>query len=64
MGTDQHFVYTGLTLLICLTATFAWAQMGTVKVTETKTKNRIAFFAENRTFTDHDVLFGGKGTNF
>ncbi|WP_396591682.1 hypothetical protein [Allomuricauda sp. R78024] len=35
-----------------------------VKVTETKSRNRIAFFAENRTFTDYDVLFEVKGTNF
>ena len=53
-----------ITLLLCLTATFARAQVGTVKVTETKSKNRIAFFAENRTFTDYDVLFEVKGTNF
>ncbi|UOY07237.1 glutaredoxin [Muricauda sp. SCSIO 64092] len=55
---------TVLTLLLCLMATFAWAQKGTVMVTETKSKNRIAFFAENRTFTDYDVLFEIKGTNF
>lgn len=45
------------TLLLCLAVTFARAQVGPGKVTETKSKNRIAFFAENRTFTDYDVLF-------
>ncbi len=57
-------IHTTLTLLLCLTATFTWAQNGTVKVTETKSRNRIAFFAENRTFTDYDVLFEVKGSNF
>ncbi|BFP39441.1 hypothetical protein FGF1_02860 [Flavobacteriaceae bacterium GF1] len=55
---------TALTLLLCFMTTFAWTQRGTVMVTETKSKNRIAFFAENRTFRDYDVLFEVKGTNF
>ena len=59
-----NIMHTVLTVLLCLTATFARAQVGTVKVTETKSRNRIAFFAENRTFTDYDVLFEIKGTNF
>ncbi len=57
-------IYTALTLLLCLMATFARAQVDAVKVTEIKSKNRIAFFAENRTFTDYDVLFEVKGSNF
>ncbi len=56
--------HTALALLLCLTAAFARAQGGTVKVTETKSRNRIAFFAENKTFTDYDVLFEVKGSNF
>ena len=31
---------------------------------ETTGNNRIAFYAENRSFTDYDVLFTVKGTNF
>jgi len=64
VGTDRYFMHAALTLLLCLMATSARTQMGTVKVTETKFRNRIAFFAENRTFTDYDVLFEVKGTNF
>ncbi|UII76427.1 hypothetical protein LV716_01185 [Flagellimonas sp. HMM57] len=53
-----------MTILLCFTMTFARPQVDAVKVTETKSRNRIAFFAENRTFTDYDVLFEVKGTNF
>ncbi|PRX54980.1 glutaredoxin domain-containing protein [Flagellimonas meridianipacifica] len=53
-----------LTLWLCLVGTFAYAQQGTIKVVETQSKNRITFFAENRTYTDYDVLFEVKGTNF
>ncbi len=53
-----------IALLLFFTTALARSQTGTVKVTETKSRNRIAFFAENRTFTDYDVLFEVKGTNF
>ncbi len=53
-----------LTIVFCLVVSHLSAQVGPVKVTETKSKNRIAFFAENRTFTDYDVLFEVKGSNF
>lgn len=56
-------IHIALILVFCLMVNLCTAQ-GTVKVTETKSKNRIAFFAENRTFTDYDVLFEVKGTNF
>lgn len=56
-----HFA---LVLLFCLATAFTQAQVDPVKVTETKSKNRITFFAENRTFTDYDVLFDVKGTGF
>ncbi len=55
---------TCIALLLCFTTSLARSQTGMVKVTETKSRNRIAFFAENRTFTDYDVLFEVKGTNF
>ncbi len=60
----SQVIHTTLVLLLSLTAAFAQAQGGTIKVAETKSRNRIAFFAENRTFTDHDVLFEVKGSNF
>ncbi len=53
-----------LTIVFCFALSHLSAQVGPVKVTETKSKNRIAFFAENRTFTDYDVLFEVKGSNF
>lgn len=40
------------------------AQVNPIKITESKSKNRIAFFAVNETHTDYDVLFEVKGTNF
>lgn len=40
------------------------AQLGPIKVTEKKSKNRITFFAVNETHTDYDVLFEVKGSNF
>ncbi len=40
------------------------AQVNPVKIVETKSKNRIAFFAVNETHTAYDVLFEVKGTNF
>lgn len=57
-------MYSILVILLCISVNFTQAQVGPVKVTETKSKNRITFFAENRTFTDYDVLFEVKGTNF
>ncbi|MEL6484296.1 MAG: glutaredoxin domain-containing protein, partial [Bacteroidota bacterium] len=43
---------------------FVKAQKHLVKVVESEGNNRIAFYAENRSFTDYDVLFTVKGTNF
>ncbi|MCL6265950.1 hypothetical protein [Flagellimonas myxillae] len=51
-------------ILLLLSVNFIWAQQGPVKVVETKSKNRIAFFAVNETHTPYDVLFDVKGSNF
>jgi len=56
--------YITFTLLLCLVTTFVKAQKHLVKVVESEGNNRIAFYAENRSFTDYDVLFTVKGTNF
>ncbi|NAY90937.1 hypothetical protein GTQ34_03310 [Muricauda sp. JGD-17] len=53
-----------LGLLLCFGTSFGYAQANLVKVTETKSKNRIAFYAENHSFTDYDVFFEVKGSNF
>ncbi len=52
----------GLLMILC--GNLAYAQSASVKIVESKSKGRIAFFAENRTYTDYDVLFEVKGTNF
>ncbi|MEM9076343.1 MAG: glutaredoxin domain-containing protein [Bacteroidota bacterium] len=53
-----------MVLLLCLSVTFTYAQLGSIKVVESKSKNRITFFAENKTYTDYDVYFEVKGKNF
>lgn len=53
-----------LVFVISLTATSIQAQLGTIKVVESKSKSRINFYAENRTYTDYDVYFDVIGTNF
>ncbi|MCL6273391.1 hypothetical protein M3P19_05180 [Muricauda sp. 2012CJ35-5] len=57
----MRFVYL---FLLLISSNLVLAQAGPIKITETKSKNRIAFFAENRTFTPYDVLFDVKGSNF
>ncbi|MEP3385583.1 MAG: hypothetical protein ABJN84_13515 [Flavobacteriaceae bacterium] len=51
-------------ILFFLLAQLLHAQVSTVTVEEKLSKNRIAFYAVNKTFTDYDVLFHVKGTNF
>ena len=58
------FRFTATVLLLCLSATFSYAQSGSIKVIENKSRNRITFFAENWTYKDYDVLFEVKGKNF
>nr|WP_299382175.1 hypothetical protein [Allomuricauda sp.] len=53
-----------LLLFLLITSPLAQAQTGPVKVVESKSKTRIAFYAMNETFTDYDVLFEVKGSNF
>ena len=53
-----------LWLVLCCGISFGYSQANLVKVTETKSKNRIAFYAENHSFTDYDVFFEVKGSNF
>lgn len=51
-------------ILLLISSNLVLAQASPIKITESKSKNRIAFFAENRTFTPYDVLFDVKGSNF
>nr|WP_298998792.1 glutaredoxin domain-containing protein [uncultured Allomuricauda sp.] len=60
----SRFMHTAMVMLFCLSATVTYAQPASIKVVETKSKNRITFFAENKTYADYDVLFEVKGKNF
>ena len=41
-----------------------FAQANPIKIEEVPLNNRIAFYAVNETYTDYDVLFDVKGSNF
>ena len=57
-------MHMAIVLLCCFSAAATYAQLGSIIVVESKSKNRITFFAENKTYTDYDVLFEVKGKNF
>lgn len=50
--------------LICLFAKPLSAQVNPITIEEEPSKNRIAFYAVNKTFTPYDVLFNVQGKNF
>ncbi|MGX1930236.1 hypothetical protein [Flagellimonas sp. 2504JD4-2] len=55
-----------LVLLLCLGLGVSqlYAQAHPIKIEEKKGKNRITFYAVNKTYTPYDVLFEVKGSNF